>query len=127
MSVEMSRQFQRTIEDFTCGNCGATVKGNGYTNHCSSCLYSKHVDVNPGDRASGCGALMKPIGIEMKKGDYIIIHECIDCGHIKKNKRAPEDNFDTIVEISSGGKGLHKDASVSKQEPPITAKNREFK
>lgn len=99
----MSRQFQRTIEDFLCGNCGAAVKGNGYTNHCPSCLYSKHVDINPGDRASDCGGLMKPIGIEQKNGDYVIVHECIKCCHIRKNKRVPEDDFNTIVSVSSGG------------------------
>jgi 7-cyano-7-deazaguanine synthase len=27
----MTKQFQRTVEDFVCGNCGAKVVGNGYT------------------------------------------------------------------------------------------------
>lgn len=97
----MVRNFQRTIEDFTCGHCGATVSGNGYTNHCPSCLYSRHVDVNPGDRAAECGGLMKPVAIEQKRGDYVIVHECIKCGHTRKNRRVPEDSFDAIISVSS--------------------------
>src|SRR3989338_8156335 len=45
-----SRRFQRTKEDFTCERCGFFVRGSGYTNHCPQCLWSKHVDVNPGNR-----------------------------------------------------------------------------
>ncbi|MDR2268903.1 MAG: RNHCP domain-containing protein [Rickettsiales bacterium] len=95
----MARKFQKKVEDFVCENCGAEVSGNGYTNHCPRCLYSKDVDVNPGDRASKCGGLMAPIGIEIKNGDYIIVHKCAECGKIRKNKSAPEDSFDMILEI----------------------------
>ena len=56
-------KFIKNIEDFTCEHCGAPVKGTGYTNHCPKCLWSKHEDVNPGDRASDCHGLMKPIDI----------------------------------------------------------------
>lgn len=38
------KNFTRVIEDFICENCGTEVKGNGYTNHCPKCLWSKHVD-----------------------------------------------------------------------------------
>ena len=62
------KKFQRTIEDFTCEQCNFAVKGNGYTNHCPKCLWSKHVDVNPGDRAATCGGLMEPIGAEVGGG-----------------------------------------------------------
>ncbi|HYC79501.1 MAG TPA: RNHCP domain-containing protein, partial [Candidatus Binatia bacterium] len=54
--------FQRTPENFVCENCGTKVSGNGYTNHCPNCLYSKHVDNNPGDRLNKCHGLMEPIG-----------------------------------------------------------------
>ena len=33
------------------------MKGNGYTNHCPKCLWSKHVDINPGDRGANEQAL----------------------------------------------------------------------
>ncbi len=76
--------------------------GNGYTNHCPQCLCSKHVDINPGDRASDCGGLMKPVEIEQKNGDYVIIHVCESCGHMKKNKVSPNDNIEAIIAISQG-------------------------
>jgi len=99
----MSKKFQRTIEDFICENCGAAVKGNGYTNHCPKCLYSKHVDINPGDRDANCGGLMKPVAIEQKKGEYVILHKCVKCNHERKNKVAPEDDINAIMKVSQYG------------------------
>jgi Zn finger protein HypA/HybF involved in hydrogenase expression len=96
----MSTTFKRNIEDFKCENCGNEVIGNGYTNHCPKCLYSKHVDINPGDRASSCSGLMEPISIEKKKGEERIIHKCKKCGFEKANKIQKDDNFDLIIEIS---------------------------
>ena len=64
----MSQKFKRKIEDFVCGHCKQKVKGNGYTNHCPKCLWSKHVDLTPGDRASGCKGMMAPSGIDASKG-----------------------------------------------------------
>jgi hypothetical protein len=80
------RKFQRTVENFTCEQCGQTVIGDGYTNHCPACLYSKHVDIAPGDRAASCGGLMRPIGSELKGGTYFIQQECIQCGFRRKNR-----------------------------------------
>lgn len=88
------KTFQRTIEDFTCENCGNFENGNGYTNHCSKCLYSKHVDVNPGDRLSSCFGLMEPISVEMDHGEMKIVHRCQKCDHVKRNKKAENDNFE---------------------------------
>lgn len=99
----MTRKFQRRIEDFTCEHCGAQVAGDGYTNHCPACLWSKHVDVNPGDRAADCGGLMEPVGAEQKSGEFIIVHRCVVCRHIKRNRTAPEDDFDLIVELLAMG------------------------
>ncbi len=96
----MSVQFKRTKEDFVCEQCGAEVKGDGYTNHCPSCLHSQHVDNNPGDREAVCGGLMKPIGLELEKEVYKIRHYCIKCGIIRRNKTAPVDNFDKLIELS---------------------------
>ena len=96
-----TKQFQKKKEDFICEQCGATVVGNGYTNHCPQCLWSKHVDVNPGDRLAlkSCGGLMKPNEVQTKGDTYIIKHTCQKCGHIKPNKIAKDDNFDTLVEL----------------------------
>lgn len=96
----MSENFIRKIEDFVCANCGTKVKGTGYTNHCPKCLWSRHVDINPGDRAADCGGMMEPVGLEVKAGENIITHRCVKCGYEKKNKSASEDNQEKIIEIS---------------------------
>ncbi|RJQ30697.1 RNHCP domain-containing protein [Candidatus Parcubacteria bacterium] len=95
----MSLNFKRTIEDFTCENCGAEVSGNGYTNHCPKCLWSKHVDIHPGDRLADCGGLMKPAASEVRGGVCHIFHKCVKCGYEKKNRTSPKDNFDEILKV----------------------------
>ena len=93
----MSQKFQKRAEDFVCGHCGKDVKGTGYTNHCPACLWSKHVDKFPGDRAETCGGMMKPVKIEMEKGEFVISNECIACWHIKRNKVSPEDDLSALL------------------------------
>ena len=93
--------FIRTTENFTCEKCGFSVEGDGYTNHCPECLWSKHVDVFPGDRKEGCRGMMEPIGVTKKGKEYNIIHKCIKCGLQKPNKAVKEDNFDLIIQISA--------------------------
>jgi hypothetical protein len=97
----MPRKFQRTTEDFTCENCGLSVVGSGYTNHCPQCLWSKHVDIRPGDRAANCGGLMPPVQIEKKKDEYRILHRCRKCGHEQWNRAAREDDFEVILQIAA--------------------------
>jgi RNHCP domain len=96
----LTKKFQRNKEDFTCENCGTQVQGSGYTNHCPECLWSKHVDINPGDRQAECKGMMEPIGIDSKKGKYVILHKCVKCGYERKNKTIDDDNFDTILKIA---------------------------
>lgn len=98
----MSSKFKKKIEDFVCEQCGAEVKGNGFTNHCPKCLYSKHVDVFPGDRTESCSGLMEPISAEESGGEWSIIHKCQKCSKLQKNKISKEDDFDKVVEISQG-------------------------
>ena len=97
----MSLQFKRKTEDFVCEKCGVEVEGNGYTNHCPECLWSKHVDIFPGDRAGDCGGMMEPIRVEKKGKEYLIIHKCLKCGFEKPNKAVKEDNFQMLVQISA--------------------------
>ncbi len=93
----MSKKFIKNQEDFTCDNCGAEVLGTGYTNHCPHCLWSKHVDIDPGDRAETCGGLMKPISV-IKQGDnFILIHQCLDCGEERRNKAAVDDDIGGLL------------------------------
>lgn len=95
------KKFTKTIEDFNCAHCGTVVHGNGYTNHCPECLWSKHVDNNPGDRAATCGGMMKPISIEPDGERFIITHKCETCGKIKRQKTADNDDIDKIIELSN--------------------------
>lgn len=93
----MSQSFQKKAEDFICEHCGRAVEGSGYTNHCPKCLWSKHVDKFPGDRAETCGGMMEPIKIEMEKGEFVLSNKCVECGYIKRNKTAQDDDLDVIL------------------------------
>lgn len=95
------KKFTRKIEDFVCENCGNKVRGDGYTNHCPGCLFSKHVDLNPGDRSCECNGLMEPVEIQQKNGEFIILHKCQKCGFKRKNKISENDNYKKVLEISS--------------------------
>lgn len=92
--------FIRTKEDFICEHCGVEVKGNGYTNHCPKCLWAKHVDVEPGDRAEKCGGMMEPIGVEMIGGDFTVTHACTACGIVRRNKATATDDQCVILDIA---------------------------
>ena len=91
--------FIRNKENFTCGHCGKTVIGNGYTNHCPSCIWSQHVDVEPGDRAAQCQSMMAPVAVLLANDTYRITHRCVICGYEKVNTSSPEDQFETILAI----------------------------
>jgi hypothetical protein len=63
-----------------------------YRNHCPACLWSKHVDDEPGDRAAGCGDLMPPIGLDYRSGKgWLIVHACLRCRHRRDNRAALDD------------------------------------
>ena len=97
----MSKTFIKNVEDFVCEHCGFEAKGDGYTNHCPKCLWSKHVDINPGDRAATCGGMMEPVAF-LKKGDeYVLTHKCLLCGYEKSNILEDGDDFDVAVKIVS--------------------------
>lgn len=96
------KTFNEIDENFICENCGFHVEKLGYScrDHCPNCLYSKHVDNNPGDRKNNCHGLLKPIGIEKFKDTYKIIYECNKCKKIHKNIVAKDDNMDEIINLS---------------------------
>ncbi len=100
------KSFIKKKENFVCEKCGNKVSGDGYTNHCPECLWSKHVDINPGDRTEKCQAMMKPVSLEIKSGKYFIVFECIKCKFKRKNKLAENDNFDTLLNIVKNSKIL---------------------
>ena len=90
-------------EEFICEYCGHQVEKLNYTarDHCPYCLYSKHLDINPGDRNNNCHGLLEPIGIEKFKNTYKIIYKCLKCNETHKNIMATDDNFDKIIKLSS--------------------------
>ena len=96
-----TKRFQKKIEDFICAHCGKNIKGNGYTDHCPICLWSKHVDINPGDRRASCQGLMKPIGVEIKNKKYIIHYRCLKCGFQHQVKASSGDNLDKIIALTA--------------------------
>ena len=99
----MNKKFTMIDESFTCENCHKTIPKLNYTarDHCPYCLYSKHVDVMPGDRANNCHGLMQPIGIEKYKNTYKIIYRCLTFHKTHKNIMANDDNYDLIVKLST--------------------------
>jgi hypothetical protein len=94
---DQQMSFTRTIEDFTCEHCSFEVKGSGYTNHCPKCLWSKHVDINPGDRAEKCKGMMKPISYQKMGVKERIILQCQRCGFEKPNKIEREDDREALL------------------------------
>lgn len=109
-------RFTRTREDFTCGNCGARVRGNGYTNHCPSCLWSRHVDVAPGDRAADCGGLMRPVGVLFEGGEYVLVQRCEVCAHQRRNRAARNDSRPALAALFG--------TAVPDPPPPPTGRRR---
>ena len=100
------KQFSKLDEEFICEHCKKKVKKLNYTSrdHCPYCLYSKHVDINPGDRLNSCKGLLKPIGIEKFKESFKIIYKCEKCDIIHKNIVAIDDDFDEIIQLSTQNK-----------------------
>lgn len=92
-------RFTRQVEDFTCGNCGAEVRGDGYTNHCPRCLWSRHVDIYPGDRAAECGGLMAPVAAGIKKDEWFVVQRCEECGFTRRNRTSRTDDPEAIRKL----------------------------
>jgi len=89
-------------EEFVCENCGQNVEKLNYTarDHCPHCLYSKHVDILPGDRSNECKGLLEPIGIEKFKDTYKIVYKCNKCNELHRNIMANDDNMELIIKLS---------------------------
>lgn len=86
-----TKLFTKNDNGFVCAHCGKAVEPLGYSsrNHCPFCLWSLHVDVNPGDRANTCGGQMEPIAARPDaKAGFVILHRCTRCGALRPNKAA---------------------------------------
>lgn len=102
-------RFTKINESFPCGHCGHNVPPASGTcrDHCPRCLHSLHVDVNPGDRAAGCGGLLVPRAYSQhKKKGFLIHYTCAKCGAEKVNRfldfdEHEEDDFAALLKLSS--------------------------
>ncbi len=96
------KTFNKNDNSFTCAWCGKVVQAlkTSSRDHCTKCLTSLHVDINPGDRACACNGTLVPIDVTTsnKKG-YIITYKCNKCGMLHNNKSAEDDNFATILKV----------------------------
>ncbi|TDD40711.1 RNHCP domain-containing protein [Nonomuraea terrae] len=103
----MSRSAQN--QGFTCENRGASVApltNGSYRNHCPACLWSEHVDLAPGDRASACRGMMRPERAEHRGGKgLVLVHRCVVCGFVRPHRVADDpvqgDDTDAIVALMS--------------------------
>lgn len=99
-----TKRFTKNDEGFVCGHCGYEVTPLGYTsrNHCPKCLWSLHVDENPGDRAAACLGPMRPERTEPdpKKG-FVIYHRCTRCGALRRNKAARDDDRRLLIKLTA--------------------------
>ena len=91
--------FTRRVEDFSCEHCGSANHGDGYTNHCTNCLYSKHVDIDPGDRQADCGGLMAPVDVLLERGRQVLVQRCLRCGIERRCRTSDGDDVEAMVEI----------------------------
>ena len=90
---------------FQCVHCREAVVpiayGTEHRNHCPWCLWSKHLDNRPGDRAADCGGAMEPIGLWVRRdGEWALIHRCQACGEIHTNRIAGDDNERALLALA---------------------------
>lgn len=111
------RETGRVIYDtqnFRCKNCGFLVTANrelsgvNNRNHCPMCLWSRHMDITPGDRRSDCLSRMKPVGLTVKQvtrkygttsGELMVIHICTGCEKVSINRIAADDDSSVIQHV----------------------------
>lgn len=101
----MSRRSRPDTSGFTCMHCRREVAGETWgtrhRNHCPFCLWSRHLDEKPGDRAAACHQPMRPIGIEVREdGEWAIIHRCEGCGLIRTNRIAGDDMELSLLQLA---------------------------
>lgn len=98
-------RFTPCLESFRCAHCGKEIHpegaGSQHRNHCPHCLYSLHVDEEPGDRKATCHGQMEPIGVISKgDGDWSILHLCKSCGKLSLNRALADDNPLLLMQLA---------------------------
>ncbi len=94
--------FCKRNEGFLCINCGKEVSPHPSSSrdHCNFCLYGLHVDCDPGDRLNDCRGILEPCGLRKKNSKDQISYTCQKCNEKVFCIKAPDDNFDIILELS---------------------------
>ena len=70
--------------------------------HCPYCLWGRHMDNVPGDRAATCMGLMKPVELERSGDEYWIHYDCTGCSHRWRVRAHPEDRLDRFSAEQGG-------------------------
>ena len=96
---------RRKPTNFRCSTCGLDVPmdapGTAHRNHCPTCLWSRHLDGAPGDRAAGCGASMEPIAVSVRDdGEWALVHRCRRCSATHLNRIAGDDNPYSLIRLA---------------------------
>jgi RNHCP domain len=90
---------------FRCRNCGLDVStdapGTAHRNHCPGCLWSRHLDDSPGDRAADCGSTMEPVAVSTRRdGEWALVHRCRGCHSVRLNRIAGDDNPLALMQLA---------------------------
>ena len=99
----MSKSFFSST--FRCGHCDfpvpAQAPGTRHRNHCPICLWSRHLDDTPGDRAADCGGLMEPVAISPRPdGEWMIVHRCRRCDELHRTRIAGDDDPIALMSLA---------------------------
>jgi hypothetical protein len=101
-----STRGTRAAASFRCRRCRLDVSmaapGTAHRNHCPNCLWSRHVDHAPGDRAAACAGAMEPIAVSARDdGEWALVHRCASCAALRVNRIAGDDNALALVRLAS--------------------------
>ena len=91
---------------FRCLKCRQLVAvdsfGTAHRNHCPQCLWSRHLDITPGDRNSECRSRMEPVAVAVRGGgEWALIHRCLGCGVLHENRVAGDDNMFVLLALAA--------------------------
>ncbi|MDT9660294.1 MULTISPECIES: RNHCP domain-containing protein [Rhodococcus] len=91
---------------FRCLACRLDISiaapGTAHRNHCPNCLASRHVDGRvPGDRAQQCRGAMAALSLSVRQdGEWMLVHQCIECNTLKVNRIAGDDNALVLLRLA---------------------------
>lgn len=94
-----------SVRTFRCGHCSFAVPhfapGTRHRNHCPICLWSRHLDDAPGDRAAACGGLMEPVAISPRPdGEWMVVHRCRQCDELRRTRIAGDDDPVALMSLA---------------------------